>query len=136
MQSYIEKRFNLFLRSKVDYSNLESLDTTQIKLLNQNFTEINFNLLTNYIESQQSLNDFIKSENMKLCQKLNFIKNRFHLSFQTLKLLTNSNSNSDWHKIPEKAHREELLLLEKFNLISIKNSSEFKFINRNIKTFI
>ena len=134
MKDYILKRFNPYLKSKLEFSNLESLDNDKTSLL-YNHLDVNFNLLTHYIYSQQSFNDFVKSENMKITQKLNFIRTRYYLSFETLKLLVKANK-SEWNKLPDKTIREHLLLLEKFGLIMTKNFSEFKIINKNIMTFI
>ena len=131
MIEYIKDRFNLFLKSRLDYSNIESLDLDKINYLYQNFTDINFNHLINYIDNQQSFNDFISSENSKNMQKVNYVKRKHTHSFETLKLLAKSNPKGEWSKIPEKINREDLLVLEKFNIVSFRNSSEFKINNKN-----
>jgi len=131
MINYIENRFNNFLMNKIDYSNIEPLDSDKISILYKNFTDINFNFLNNYINSQQSFKEFIDSENQRNTQRINFIKRKYNHSFDTLKILAKSNSNGNWSKIPDKVNRDNLLILEKLNIISLRNSCEFKINNKN-----
>jgi hypothetical protein len=117
--------------NKIDYSNVEPFDSDKISVIYKNFTDFNFNLLINYINSQQSFKEFINSENQKNTQRINYIKKKYNHSFDTLKILAKSNSNGDWSKIPDKVNRDNLLILEKLNIISLRDSCEFKINNKN-----
>jgi len=64
--------------NKIDYSNVEPFDSDKISVIYKNFTDFNFNLLINYINSQQSFKEFINSENQKNTQRINYIKKQLN----------------------------------------------------------
>ena len=144
--NYVLENVNTLIKSNVKYSNCELFNEGNISEMRKkyNFT---FDTIIDYLNSNtnvQGINliiflGFMIEENNKLIQKIRFLNsNNPEVIVFLRELIKNYNqfAKKEWVKLKEIKQYENLLKLEKFGLISIRNIDEIRFLNPTILELI
>jgi len=145
-ETYLVEQINSFCKKKIEYSNFEPFSDSTTNKFEQYFGLLKFSNLFEYIESNSKVEGnkivnlfigYLKSNDEKLRLKLKLLKVKYPTAFELLKSLKKINLNkttnaNEWIKLPTQFRHEDIILLEKLQIIFTREYSEFIFQNKRI----